>query len=160
MTEQEKLVQAKATFATLCSTLENEDWHYTKDEQALTIECSARGEDLPMELTVKVDADRMLIVLLSRIPFAIQEDKRLDVAIAVSAVNNRLVDGCFDYDVTSGKMFFRMTNSFIDSKIGEDVFTYMLYCSCQTIDDYNDKFLMIAKGMLSIRQFLSAMDAE
>lgn len=160
MTEQEKLVQAKATFETLCRTLENEQWHYTKDEQALAIECGARGEDLPMELTIKVDADRMLIVLLSRIPFAIQEDKRLDVAIAVTAVNNRLVDGCFDYDVTSGKMFFRMTNSFIDSKIGEDVFTYMLYASCQTIDDYNDKFLMIAKGMLSVQQFLSAMNAE
>ena len=50
-----------------------------------------------------------------------------------------------------------MTNSFLESKISEEVFAYMLYCSCQTIDEYNDKFLMLAKGMISIEQFLSTL---
>lgn len=157
MAELKNLEQAKAAFATLCRALDKHEWHYKKDEDKLFVECGVQGDDLPMKITVKVDADRMLVLLISHMPFVIQEDKRLDVAIAVSAINNALVDGCFDYDVASGRMFFRMTNSFIESKIGEEVFAYMLFCSCKTIDEYNDKFLMLAKGLISMEQFLSTM---
>lgn len=157
MADEKNIVQAKAAFETLCQALDKHEWHYEKEEEKLTLECGAQGEDLPMKITVKVDADRMLIILLSHLPFVIQEDKRLDVAIAVSAVNNALFDGCFDYDVTSGHVFFRMTNSFLESTISEAVFSYMLFYSCRTIDEYNDKFLMLAKGMISIEQFLSAL---
>lgn len=147
--------KAKATFATLCQALDNMSWRYKKDEEKLSIECGARGDDLPMDITIKVDADRMLVLLLSHFPFTIQEEKRLDAAIAVSAINNVLVDGCFDYNISSGNMFFRMTNSFIESTMGEEVFKYMLLCSCKTIDEYNDKFLMLSKGMITVEQFLS-----
>lgn len=157
MAELTKLEQAKAVFATLCQALDNHEWHYTKDEEKLSIECGAQGEDLPMEINIHVDTERLLVLLLSHIPFAIQEDKRLDVAIAISAINNTLVDGCFDYNVASGAIFFRMTNSFIESKISEEVLTYMLMCSCSTIDDYNDKLLMLSKGMVSIEQFLASL---
>lgn len=157
MAEEKNLAQAKATFSTLCQALDHHEWHFEKDDENLAIECGAQGDDLPMKITVKVDAERMLVMLISHLPFVIQEDKRLDVAIAVSAINNALVDGCFDYDVASGHMFFRMTNSFIESTISEEVFAYMLFCSCQTIDAYNDKFLMLAKGMMSIEQFLSGI---
>lgn len=157
MDELKNIEQANATFATLCNALDKNDWHYKKDAEKLSIECGAQGDDLPMEITVKVDAKRQLIMLISHMPFVIQEDKRLDIAIAVSAINNALVDGCFDYDVASGHMFFRMTNSFMESKISEDVFNYMIFCSCQTIDEYNDKFLMLAKGLISLEQFLSTL---
>ncbi len=156
MADQKFLEQAKITFSTLCQALDNNEWNYKKNEEKLTIECGAQGDDLPMDLTIKVDPDRMIVLLISHMPFVVQEDKRLEMAIAVSSINNNLVDGCFDYDVTTGHMFFRMTNSFLESKIGEDVFSYMLYCSCGTIDDFNDKLLMLAKGMISIEQFLSA----
>lgn len=154
MAEDKKLAQAKVVFDTLCQSLEHYDWHFEKDIEDLSIECGARGDDLPMDISIKVDAERSLILLLSHFPFVIQEDKRLDTAIAVSAINNLLIDGSFDYDVVSGHMFFRMTNSFIDCTIGEDIFSYMLLCSCKTIDRYNDKFLMISKGMLSVEQFI------
>ena len=158
MAELKNLEQAKSVFTTLCQALDKHEWHYKKDEEKLSIECGAQGDDLPMEITVKVDAERMLVMLLSHMPFAIQEDKRLDVAVAVSAINNALVDGCFDYDIASGHMFFRMTNSFIESKISDEVISYMLFCSCQIIDEYNDKFLMLAKGMISMDQFLSTLN--
>lgn len=151
----EKLERAQKVYGTLCSTLDSHEWHYKKDEEKLSIDCGAQGEDLPMEITIKVDAERQLIMLLSHLPFVISEDKRLDVAIAVSAVNNKLVDGSFDYDIADGHMFFRMTSSFIESEIGNDLFTYMLMVSCHTIDEYNDKFLMLGKGMMSIEDFIS-----
>ncbi len=155
MAEQKNLQQAQAAFATLCRALDKQEWNYQKDEEKLSIECSVRGDDLPMEITVRIDADRMLVMLLSHMPTIVQEDKRLDAAIAVSVINNRLVHGSFDYNVATGHMFFRITNSFFGSILSEEVFTYMLFCACQTIDEYNDKFLMLSKGMISIEQFLS-----
>lgn len=155
MADEKQLKQAQETFSTLCQTLDGHKWRYKKDEDDLSIECGAQGDDLPMEITLKVDADRQLFLLLSRLPFVTPEDKRLDTAVAVSFVNNMLVDGSFDYDIKSGHMIFRMTNSFLESKLGEDAFSYMLFCSCKTIDDYNDKFLMLSKGMMSLEQFIS-----
>lgn len=157
MAEQKNLEQAKITFGTLCQMLDKNGWHYDKDEATLSIKCGIQGEDLPMDINIQVDVDKMIVLLISRIPFVIQEDKRLELAIAVSAINNTLVDGSFDYDIASGRMFFRMTNSFLESRIGEEVFAYMIFCSCQTIDEYNDKFLMLSKGIISIEQFLGSL---
>lgn len=151
----EKLARAQKVYETLCATLDSHGWKYKKDEERLRIECGAQGEDLPMEISINVDSDRQLILLISHLPFVISEEKRLDVAIATSIINNKLVDGSFDYDITDGHMFFRMTSSFIESEIGNELFTYMLMCSCHTIDEYNDKFLMLGKGMISIENFIS-----
>lgn len=155
-----KMIQAKQVYQTLCKALDDNDWHYKKDDEKLKVECGARGDDLPMDLTIHVDADRQLIMLISHLPFVIAEDKRLDVAVAVSYINNMLVDGCFDYDVTSGHLFFRMTNSFIESQIHAAVCMYLIYCACQTIDEYNDKLLMVGKGMLSIEQFIESCNKD
>lgn len=158
MAEEKNIVQAKAAFNTLCQALENHDWKYSKDEENLSIECGAQGEDLPMNLTVRINSEKQIVLLLSHLPFVIEEEKRLDVAIAVSAANNAIVDGSFDYDISDGHMFFRMTNCFIESQLSEEVFSYMLFCSSHTIDEFNDKFLMISKGMLSIEQFLGTFN--
>ena len=150
----EKLERAQKVYETLCATLDKHEWHYQKNEERLSIECGAQGEDLPMEITIRVDTERQLIMLLSHLPFIISEGKRLDVAIATSIANNGLVDGSFDFDITDGHMFFRMTSSFIESDIGSELFTYMLMVSCHTIDKYNDRFLMLGKGMMSIEDFM------
>lgn len=157
MSEIKDIELAKATFQTLCCALDKNEWSYKKDEEKMSIECGAQGDDLPIEITINIDADRMVAIMISKLPFVIEEEKRLDVVVAVSAVNNILVDGCFDFDIASGHMFFRMTNSFIDSKISEEVFSYLLFCSCQAIDEYNDRFLMIGKGIVSIEQFLTSL---
>ena len=155
MDEQSRLEQAKAAFITLCKTMEHHEWNCHKNEEQLYIECAAQGEDLPMDITVFVDPNKLVAVLLSRLPFAIPENICLDAAVAVSVINEHLVDGCFDFDLSTGNMFFRVTNSFMESTVSEDVFSYMLMCSCATIDEYNDKILMLAKGLISIEQFIA-----
>ena len=158
MAEMKNLEQAKVVFGQICQTLDHHDWKYQQNEEKLMIGCSARGDDLPMELTIRVDADRSVVVLFSHMPFAIQEDKRLDLAVAVTAINNALADGCFDYNIADGSPYFRLTNCYIDSTLSQEVFSYMLFCACQVIDEYNDKFLMLAKGMISVQDFLATLN--
>ncbi len=151
----EKQARAQRVFRGLCDNLDSRKWNYQKDEDRLRVDCSAKGDDLPIDLSIRVEADRQLIMLLSTLPFNVPEDKRLDVAIAVSYVNNKLVDGSFDYDVTDGHLLFRMTSSFLESDIGDDLFTYLVLCSCQTIDAFNEKFAKIAMHAISLEDFIS-----
>lgn len=149
MSKEQDFKQARTVYAALCAMLDERGFHYTKDEEDLSIECGAQGEDLPMEIHIKVDVLRQLISLYSPMPFAVAEDRRGALAVAVSQANNGLSDGSFDYDYLSGHIFFRMTSSYRDSLIGKDLFMYMLSCAFFTIDEYNDKFLMVAKNNMS-----------
>lgn len=158
MDEQKKLEQAKETFATVCSVLDRMEVHYDKREEDLRALFSARGEDLPLDISIKVDVERQVVLLVSAIPFSIQEDRRLELAVAISAVNYLIIDGCFDYDIKTGDVWFRFTNSFFDSKLDGEVFEYMLHLTFSIVDKYNDKFLMLAKGMISLDKFLATLN--
>ena len=150
--------RALQVFDKLCETMDGHGWKYSPDRDALRIESGAQGEDLPINLIMSVDEKRQLVRLLSGMPFRVKEDKRLDMAVAVSVVNNRLVDGSFDFDVSTGILGFRMTCSYRESILGSDLFSYILFCSCKTIDDFNDKFMMINAGLVSLDQFIETIN--
>ena len=110
---------------------------------------------LCMQFILIVDAERQLIRLLSPMPFKMSEAKRLEGAIAACVASYGMLDGSFDYDLSNGRISFRMTASFRSSQIGEELLQYMISCSCAMVDQYNDKFLAIDKGLLSISDFIA-----
>ena len=146
--------KAKEVFDTLVSMLDSIGWHYEKHEQDLLIKSGVKGDDLPIEFIVVVKPKQEVVQFLSRLPFSFPEDKRVDGAIAVCVANYGLVDGSFDYDLTDGDVIFRLTSSYRESTLSQELFQYMIMVSSGTVDNYNDKFFMIAKGMMSIQQFI------
>lgn len=155
MTDDKKLKSAQNAYNTLCDMLDEKGMHYKKHPEDLIVTFTMSGDDIPMEFVINVDAKRELIRVLSPVPVTFEDDKRIEGAIATSLVNYRLVDGSFDYDYKKGKVLFRMTSSYIDSLLSKDLFEYMIAVASFTIDEYNDKFLMLAKGQLSIESFVS-----
>lgn len=151
--------KAKEIYGALLNMLDTRDWKYTKYEEDLMIKASMQSEDLPIDLFVVVKPKNQVVQLLSRLPFQIPDDKRVDAAIAICVANNGLVDGSFDYDIAEGNITFRLTSSYRESTLGGDLFEYMLYVSAGTIDDYNDKFFMIGKGMMTVQQFIEKENA-
>lgn len=154
MSEDKELKQALSVYKALCDMLDERGWHYKKDIEELSIECGAQGEDLPLEIIIQVDKERQLVTLLSQMPFAVPESRRTALAIAVSQANNGMVDGSFDYDYLSGRIIFRLTSSYRASLIGKELLAYMLMCACYTVDEYNDKFLMVAKNEMTNEEIL------
>ena len=71
MAEEKDLKQARAAYKALCEMLDEKGWHYTKNEQEFKISCSARGDDLPIDVRIEVDPDRLLVMLLSEMPYTI-----------------------------------------------------------------------------------------
>ena len=151
-----KMQHASDMYAKLCESMDLLNWKFTKKEEDLLIESGVRGDDLPIGLFIKLNTDLQLLSLFSHLPIAVPEDKRLDFAVAISLINNKLVDGCFDYDITDGSILFRITNSFLDVVLGFETLRYLIFCACSIIDNYNDKFLMLAKGMLSLEKFMES----
>lgn len=136
-------------YATICKMFDNLGYRYKRHDDDLVISCTVQGEDIPMDILFVIRSERQIVQLLSPMPFAVPEDKRMEMAIAVTVASNKLVDGSFDFDLADGKIVFRQTSSYMESILGEELFTYMLMVSARTIDEFNDKFLMLAKGMMT-----------
>lgn len=153
MTDEKKLKNAQSVYNTLCNMLDEKKLKYEKHVEDLVVTFIMNGEDIPMQFVVNIDAERELVRILSPVPVVFDGDKRVDGAIATCQANYRLADGSFDYDYKGGKIIFRMTSSFVDSLISKGLFEYMIAVACYTVDEYNDKFLMLAKGLMPIEEF-------
>lgn len=160
MDDERKLQQAQKAYETCIKMFDNRNWHYRKDDEKLHIECKVSGDDLPMDIDFYVIPNAMVIQLLSQLPFQAKEEKRVDMAVATQMVNWKLVNGSFDFSMESGSTVFRLTSSYRDSLISEELMSYMLDVSAITIDDYNEKFFAVATGMMDLDAFNKEINKE
>ncbi len=154
------MTRAKEVFNTLVAMLDERDWHYDKFEDDLLIKSGIKGDDLPIEFFVVVNPKNQVVQFISKLPFNMPEDKRVDGAIAVCVANYGLVDGSFDYDISDGEIRYRLTSSYRESTLGKDLFEYMIMVAAGTVDNYNDKFFMVAKNMMTIQQFIESENSN
>ena len=157
MSEINKSENANKVFRTLCAAIENRGWHFDKIDALRLVSFGVKGDDLPMRFDLIIDEERQLVRLMSRLPFTVDSEYRIEGAIATCAATYKLANGCFDYDIDTGVIRFRMTASFLESEVGEGLFQYMINCSTGTVDQFNDKFFAVCKGMLSISDFLESL---
>lgn len=155
MADATKAELAKKVYDTLCALLDEDEFDYEKEEEKLIVHFTASGEDIPMQFVLLVDVDRQMVRMYSPLPFKVCEDKRTELAIATCVASYGMTDGSFDYDITDGTIAFRMTASFMESEIGAGLLQYMIACTGAMVDRYNDQFLAISKGMMSLKDFIA-----
>lgn len=154
MADEKALKNAQSVYETACRALDAKGWKYTRHDDDLVISCGARGEDLPMDLLIVVNARAQVVSVISPMPFKISEEKRVDGALAVCVANYGLVNGTFDYDLSDGEIRFRVVSSFRGSILSEELINYMVIIAAGTVDDYNDKFLAVSSGIMTLQQFV------
>lgn len=154
MADEKVLKHAQSVYETACRALDAKEWKYTRHDEDLVISCGARGEDLSMDLLIVVNPKAQVVSVISPMPFKINENKRVDAALAVCVANYGLVNGTFDYDISDGEIRFRIVSSFRESILSEELINYMVLLACGTVDDYNDKFLAVSTGVMSFEQFV------
>lgn len=152
--------QAKSTYEQFCKMLDNKGWHYTRHDDDLTLTCGARGDDLPMDLIVMFNPKQAVMSIFSQLPFKIKEEKRVEAALAICLANYGLIRGSFDYDVSDGEIRFRLTESFGDSILSDELMYTVLMITCNTVDKYNDKFLCISNGIMDLESFVKFEKGE
>lgn len=153
MIDAKKVQNAQKVFNTLCAMMDEKKLKYEKHEEDFVIDFIMGGDDLPMQMIVNVDAERQLIRLLSVIPVTFPKEKRTEAAVAACLATDKLAVGSFDFDYKKGTVYFRLNSSYIDSLISKDLFVYMVGVSTNTVDEYNDKFFLLAKGKITLEEF-------
>lgn len=151
---EDKTKIGQTVYETMCKMFDEKGYPYERHDKDHIIICSVQGDDMPIDILFSVYDDRQIVVLSSQLPFNAPGDKQEDMALAVAYVNNDLIDGSFNFNYRDGSITFCLTESFVDSILGKDLFHYMLIAAANTIDKYNDKFLMISKGLISFEQFV------
>lgn len=154
MADEMKMARARKVYQDLCTALDHRQWEYTKREDELLVHMLVNGDDLPLQLAIFVEADKQLVTLLSPFTYKMSESKRIEGAVAACVASFGMADGSFDYDINEGGITFRIVASYNGSVLGEGVLQYMISCACAMADKYNDRFLALDKGMLSIEGFI------
>lgn len=156
MEDERKQKLAQNVYSNICSMFEDMNFNHERDDEKLVIRSTVHGDDIPMDIVIIVNPDAQTVSFFSPMPFKVPDDKISEMAIAIAVANNGLRNGSFDFDISDGKIIFRMTACYIDSILGKELYRMMLIISSNTIDRYNDKFLMLSKGMISLEQFAAS----
>ena len=117
--------------------------------------------NLPQPTYIEVVEDRQVVRIISPIPAKMPEDKIVDAALGVAAINSQLLMGYFRLDISNGSISFVMTESYrgMDT-IDNELIQYLLGTTFFTTDEYNDKFFMLGKGMMTFEQFIEKINEE
>ena len=155
MANELEMQKARAVYASIVSALDEKDWKFDRFDDDMVIRSGVKGEDLPIEFILFVKPENQVIQFISKLPFEMPEDKRVEGAIAVAGANYGLVDGSFDYDISDGELRYRLTASYRDSYPTADLVEYMIMCAATTVDNYNDRFFALVKGHISLEDFIN-----
>ncbi len=152
--KDEKLTPAEAAYKAVCEAVNTSNYINSKNESDLRVFLSVNGEDIPIEMFITVDEDSELVRLESVLPCRMGLERRAEGAVAACVANYNLADGNFDYDFRGGYITFRMTSTFKDRVISKYLIQYLIYFAKAAVDRYNDQFLALERGHISISQFI------
>ncbi len=148
----ERMAEGKTVFDSLVQYLHSIKLNFEAKEleDRYMIKFNMSGDDIPMRYFIYVNPNHQIITLHSPMPVKFAPDM-IDLGCkAVCMINYRLTDGDFQIDVRDGEVLFNMSNSYAGSLISNEVFSYMLGMSINIVDEFNDKLLMLSKGMIDL----------
>ena len=150
----DKKKQIDFVLKNIIKALDEEGIEYSKDEENLSISCMTHKFGLHIDFIFKVNVENMSVLLVFELHCIIKKDRIEDLAAAVCFINNFTANGCFDFDIDNGKIFFRMANCFFDSLIGKEAYEYMINCLLNMLDEYSEQFKLLAEGSISLDEFV------
>ena len=154
--DENNRLEALAIFNKYCSYLDAQNWNYEKDEDKFLVVYNVTGEDLPMRFLVVLEPELGIIRIISELPFEVSEDKIVDLNLAVTAVNDHIMNGCFL--VSPHSVLFKVASSYYFDEVDDNLFDYLMSVSINVVEKYNDKFFALEKGYVSLNDFIKQLD--
>ena len=150
---------AKRAYATIIAMMDNDNLKYSRDDENLRIELGFNTDDLDVNIKFIIDTDRDLVRVFSFLPFKFPEDKRVEGAVAACVANHGMVNGSFDYDFSDGELLFKCVDSYKGDAFTQETAKYLLNVTLSTVDNYNDRFFALAKGLMTLKDFVDKENA-
>ena len=144
---------AQKVYSTLCTQLDNMKWKNSRYDLTRTISTTAVGKDLTVNLRFYVSEQRKLFYVKSPLPFIVPEATRDVVGKALHIANFSMLNGCFEYNVDTGYVGFKILMPIEGCEVSLAACKYMILLTCQMVDKFNDKLLAVAKELMTLQQF-------
>ena len=154
MTDEMKIQHARAMYEKTKEMLIEKEVKFQTDDEKMVINFIMGGDDIPMDILIVSDAGGQKLRTLSKMPLTVNPDKMVEMATAVCIANNGLYMGNFDYVLTEGVIFFAIQQSFLGTDLSKELIDLMVAATIDAVDKYNDRFLMLDKGMLTLEKFI------
>lgn len=155
----DKELQAKENYELVISALEARNWKFSRDDEKYSVSYGVNGDDISMSFRIDILRNSRAIRVLSWLPTKMK-NKLVEGAIATLLINYKLADGSFDLNVEDGEIVFRQVAMYNQSVLSEEVINYLVDCSSYTVDEYNDKLDALAKGDMTIEEFIDYINGE
>ncbi|MCM1260415.1 MAG: YbjN domain-containing protein [Prevotella sp.] len=160
MIDENKKRQAKTTFTVVCKALDAFELDYRHHEDTLKAVFRYEAEQTTFDVQIQIDSNRSLILVHSPQNILIPYEKRKMMAGAITAINYTLNIGGFDYDFTTGKMYFRAVTPFQNSIIGLETIQDLLATVVNTVEKYSPKIIQLVDGVISLQDFMMQLESE
>lgn len=146
--------KAKQIYDTLNEALDQRGWKYDADPEHLAIRTGVIGDDFPIGIYFIVDPKRDCVTFRTTNITEFTSEQLLEAAVATCSANNGLVFGHFTLDVTDGSFYYSYSDSYEGCEVTPSFFQNMISIAVATVDHYNDRFIMLQKGALTLKKFL------
>lgn len=149
---------AKKAFQIVAKALDEMELKYIRDEQNLCIRISMGTNEFDINTDIRVDGDRGLVVMKTRLPFKMNvgnSDSILRAAEAIARINYKFWSGGFNLDISDGEVLFMYVNSFRGMNLTTDVIKHMYSLTVVTTDKYDDRLFEYNAGKISLEQLLA-----
>ncbi len=149
MQDERILHQADEAYGVLLGMLDGGGWRYAKDAPSRSVEFAVKGGSGPIALRLVIEASMQLILVYSPLSFRFGEERRVDGAVALNAVNCQLSYGSFDLDLSTGAVVFRLSSSIRRSIPSPQLYEALIAAACATVDKYAQQLLRFSKGEIA-----------
>ena len=159
MADEKRIREAKVVYDSFRKYMDGMDFHYQvqleEPERMYILKFGVSGDDIPMQFHALIDVKRGIIKVVSPQPVRFEAEKRAEAALALCKINDSIVDGSYSMDLEDGTVLFNETTCFMGSLLSDEVFHYLIGVSSFTVDEYNEKLLMLQTGMMDLETFIN-----
>lgn len=156
----DKTEEARTVFNELVKFFNEREYKCSIDEEGLSI-CTTFGtEDIPADIILVVRPEREVVMLLSFLPFTLPPERIEDGCRATCFANIIEKRGCFIINIEDGTIMYRSTNSYAGSLMSAEMLEEMLHLSLRAIDYFNDRFLLLQKGLIEPKEIFEKPEKD
>jgi hypothetical protein len=128
--------QKQFTFEDLVECLNEDGVNFASREQDGAIMAGFGGEHGPVHLLARVDGERNVLALTFRLPLTVPEEKRIEMAEAITRANYGIVVGNFEMDMRDGELNYKVAVPIDDAMLSQAQFRHCMGAALRTIQRY------------------------
>ncbi len=154
------MTKAQQVYQSVQDHLKGKGFKFDPMDDQMMVHLEIRTDDLPIHAFIRVLEDKDLLQIICPQTGKVPEDKRVDVAIATAVANYGMINGSFDLDTSDGSLHFRLTHSYQGGLPDDEQIHYLIGCALTTMNQYNDRFFMLSKGMINVEKFIELENSK